>query len=103
MGESLKKAILSPEEHEKYGSFSPEQVARIIDASLLKDPENADAVGSFINEVHLKEQFVILLMKSIQPGTTAFYESISGICETRLKGSEEKRLMNDDEEISKRI
>lgn len=95
MGESLKPAYLSGDDPDKYGSFSPDQIARIIDASLLKDPENANGIKSFINEVHLKEQFLILLMKTIQPETTAFYESIIGICETRLKESEENQLMNE--------
>lgn len=95
MGESLKPAKLSQDEIEKYGNFSPDQVARIIDASLLRDPEDTETVRSFINEVQLSEQFIILIMKSIQPKNTAFYGSISGICETRLKEAEEKGIMKE--------
>lgn len=90
MGESLKPASLTREEKENYGNFSPDQVARIVDASLLYDPENFEAVSTFINEVQLNEQFIILLMKGIQPKNTAFFRAISGICDTRIKEIQER-------------
>lgn len=97
MGESLNAPKLSGQEIGKYGKYSPEEVARIVEASLMNDPENSVVFSSFINELRLNEQFLIQLMKSVQPQSISFFESITGICETRIKEAAEEQQIKDAE------
>lgn len=94
MAERTKPEKVSEEERNAFGNYSPEHIARIINASLFNKPGDSAALSALIEHVHQKEQFVLLLMKVIDPPTSAFFDNIIGICETRKKEVSEKKQLD---------
>lgn len=93
MAERAKPVRPSEEEIRKYGHYSPAQIANIINISLFGEPGDADAFRALIEGIHKDEQFIILLMKTINSDNTAFFENIIGICETRKYELAERKQM----------
>lgn len=92
MAERTEPEKLTEDEVREFGNYSPEHIARIINASLFRKPGDAGSIRALINEIHHSEEFLLLLMKTIEPDNPAFFENVIGICETRIKEvAEEKR------------
>jgi hypothetical protein len=99
MAERTKPEELTQEEISKFGNYSPEHIAAIVNASLFRVPGDSAAFRTFIDNIHKNEEFILQLMKTINPRSTAFFENVIGISETRKKESEEnKRLKGGDPE-----
>lgn len=94
MAERTKPEKFSEEEINEYGNFSPEDIARIINTSLFRKPGDAGSLGTLIEGIYHDEEFVLLLMKTINPGNPAFFENVIGICETRIKEKAEQSSSN---------
>jgi hypothetical protein len=89
---------LSGEEAKKYSELSPGQAGKVINAAIMNHPHDSTVFREFINSVSMKEQFMLQLMKTIEPQSVSFFNNISGICETRKKEAEEERQMQAAEE-----
>lgn len=91
MAERTKPEKLTDDEIREFGNYSPEHIACIINASLFRKPGNAGSIRALIKGIHHSEEFLLLLMKTIKPGNSAFFENVIGICETRIKEVEEEK------------
>jgi hypothetical protein len=84
---------LSGEETTKYNDFTPDQAGKVINAAIMNHPHDSTVFREFINSVNMKEQFMLMLMKTIETQSASFFNNIAGICETRKKEAEEKQQM----------
>jgi len=95
---------MSPKE-KKEGTFTPTEVAEIVNENLMSKPNKGIVFSSFINKVDHASFFIQHCIKNLDTPVTLLYQIIND-CDTRineLKDGEIKKLEDEIAERQKRL
>lgn len=78
-----------PEDIETFGKFTPTDVSKIVNISLMTKPQKSVVFKSFVNKVDAKTGFVTYFIDQMNDATPKDFNLIIDACTGKIKAAEE--------------
>lgn len=88
-----------PEDIKNYGRFSPSEVSKIVNISLMVKPNKGVVFSSFTNYLHNQTEFIIFTIANSANLTIDALQAIINLCTSKIESAKSEEIAKLEQDI----